>query len=148
MRPIANVRNDGMLSLILGYKKTVVSFLGTPLPPPSNFLKIVLVVLGFTFGMLYLSCSSLWCISFSLVLAVGFICPVACGILVPQPGIEPLSPALEDGFLTTGTLGKSHSTLARSLPFTLSYYPHRSHTLEESGHHVMTTLKWCIERSI
>ena len=37
-----------------------------------------------------------------------FSCPVACGILVPQPGIEPVSPALEGGFLTTGPPGKSH----------------------------------------
>ena len=28
--------------------------------------------------------------------------PVAYGILVSQPGIEPTSPALEGGFLTTG----------------------------------------------
>ena len=28
-------------------------------------------------------------------------------ILVPRPGIEPTSPALEDKFLTTGPLGKS-----------------------------------------
>ena len=34
-------------------------------------------------------------------------CPVAHGILVPQPGIEPGSPALEAGFLTTGQPGKS-----------------------------------------
>ena len=34
-------------------------------------------------------------------------CPVACGILVPQPGIEPASPALEGRFLTTGPPGKS-----------------------------------------
>ena len=34
-------------------------------------------------------------------------CPEACGILVPQPGIEPMSPALEGGFLTTGPPGKS-----------------------------------------
>ena len=34
-------------------------------------------------------------------------CPVACGILVPRPGIEPASPALEDGFLTAGPPGKS-----------------------------------------
>ena len=27
-------------------------------------------------------------------------CPTACGILVPQPGVEPASPALEGGFLT------------------------------------------------
>ena len=32
----------------------------------------------------------------------GFNCPVACGILVPQPGIECVSPALEGRFLTSG----------------------------------------------
>ena len=31
----------------------------------------------------------------------------ACGILVPQPGIEPTSPALQGGLLTTGSPGKS-----------------------------------------
>ena len=31
----------------------------------------------------------------------------ACGILVPQQGIDPPSPALEGGFLTTGPPGKS-----------------------------------------
>ena len=29
-------------------------------------------------------------------------CPMACGILVPQPEIEPTSPALEGDALTTG----------------------------------------------
>ena len=32
----------------------------------------------------------------------------AFGILVPCPGFEPASLALEGGFLTTGTPGKSH----------------------------------------
>ena len=41
-----------------------------------------------------------------LVEAYGFSCPVACGILVLPPGIEPLPPALQDGFLTTGPAGK------------------------------------------
>ena len=31
---------------------------------------------------------------------------VACGILVPWPGMEPASPALDSGVLTTGPLGK------------------------------------------
>ena len=43
----------------------------------------------------------------SVVEARGFSCPVPCGILVPQPGIEPESLALEGGFLTTGPPGKS-----------------------------------------
>ena len=33
--------------------------------------------------------------------------PAACGILVPQPEIEPASPVSEGGFLTTGPPGKS-----------------------------------------
>ena len=40
----------------------------------------------------------------------GFVAPAACGILVPQPGIEPTSPALEGGFLTTGPPGKSQDS--------------------------------------
>ena len=32
---------------------------------------------------------------------------MACGILVPPPGMEPMSPALEGRFLTTGPPGKS-----------------------------------------
>ena len=35
------------------------------------------------------------------------VAPKACGILIPQPGTEPVSPALEGGFLTTGPPGKS-----------------------------------------
>ena len=38
-------------------------------------------------------------------------CPIACGILVPRPGIEPISLALEDRFLTTESPGKSHGKL-------------------------------------
>ena len=34
-------------------------------------------------------------------------CPTACGILVPRPGTEPVTPALDGGLLTTGLLGKS-----------------------------------------
>ena len=41
------------------------------------------------------------------IVARGLNCPIACGILVPQPGIKPVSPALEGRFLTTGPPGKS-----------------------------------------
>ena len=44
-------------------------------------------------------------LGFPLVLH-GLSCPAACGILVPRPWIEPTSPALEAGFLTTGPPGK------------------------------------------
>ena len=43
----------------------------------------------------------------SLVVAHRFSCPTTCRILVPLPGIKPVSPALEGRFLTTGPPGKS-----------------------------------------
>ena len=35
----------------------------------------------------------------------GLSCPT-CGILVPRPGVKPISPALQNGFLTTDPAGK------------------------------------------
>ena len=43
----------------------------------------------------------------SVAVAHGLSCYAACGILVPQPGIEHVAPALEGRFLTTGPPGKS-----------------------------------------
>ena len=48
-------------------------------------------------GLTTLSCIASWGLSF----------PVAFEILVPQPGIKPVSFALEGGFLTTGPPGNS-----------------------------------------
>ena len=42
-----------------------------------------------------------------LVEVHGLSCFPACGILAPQPGIEPAFPALQGGFLNTGPPGKS-----------------------------------------
>ena len=39
--------------------------------------------------------------------AHGLSCSAACVILVPHPGIEPVSPALQGGLSTTGPPGKS-----------------------------------------
>ena len=47
----------------------------------------------------------------SVVVAHGLSCPSPCGILVPQPGIKPTSPALEGWFYTTGPPGKSLTSL-------------------------------------
>ena len=46
--------------------------------------------------------------SIDVALCLG--CSAVCGILVTQPGIEPVSPALQSGFLTTGAPGKSQNT--------------------------------------
>ena len=48
----------------------------------------------------------LWCAG-SLAVALGLSGPSACGILVPGPGTEPVSPALQGRLLTTGPPGKS-----------------------------------------
>ena len=42
----------------------------------------------------------------SVVVVHGFSCPMAHGILVPRPGVEPVPPVLAGRFLTTGPPGK------------------------------------------
>ena len=43
----------------------------------------------------------------SLGAVLGLSYPIACGILFLRPGVKPVSPALEGGFLRTGPPGKS-----------------------------------------
>ena len=43
----------------------------------------------------------------SAVALCGLSCSTARGILVPQPGIKPMPPALQDRFLSAGPLGSS-----------------------------------------
>ena len=50
--------------------------------------------------------SSLRRMGFSLVMALGFSCPMACGILVSGPGVESMSPTPEGQFLITEPPGK------------------------------------------
>ena len=70
----------------------------------------------FTFlRFIYLAVSGLSCsaqtfylgLAGSVVVACGFRGPMACGILVLWPGIEPASPELQGGVLATGPPGKS-----------------------------------------
>ena len=51
----------------------------------------------------------------SVVAECGLICPLASGILVPQPGTESTSPELEGGFLTPGPPEKSLKILSNNL---------------------------------
>ena len=44
-------------------------------------------------------------------------CSMACGLLVPQPRVEPASPTLQGGFLTTGSPGSPSP-----IPFTNRLY--------------------------
>ena len=48
----------------------------------------------------------------SLVVEHGLSCTVACRILVPGSGIEPMSPALQGRFLATGLPGKAFGSLS------------------------------------
>ena len=50
---------------------------------------------------------SLWCVG-SLVAACGRCCSTACGVLVPQPGIEPELPELQGVLVTPGPVGSPH----------------------------------------
>ena len=73
----------------------------------------------------------------SVTVACKLSCPVACGILVPGPGIEPVSPALAGRLLTTGQPGKllfTSSTRSHSMKTdcSLLHFQHLAH----SGHTV------------
>lgn len=67
-----------------------------------DFTFLALIVLFFKASLFFiLAALDLHC------LACGLHCPVACKILGPQPGISPMPPVLEGGFLTKETPGKS-----------------------------------------
>ena len=79
----------------------------------SSFLKYLFIwlpwVLVAACGVFVVSCSifCLWHTGF-LVVVLGLHCSMACGIVVLWPGIKPISPALQSGFLTTRLPGKAH----------------------------------------
>ena len=82
--------------------KNLVSSLGSPFSSDLRltffFLKKKIVGDQNFFPLVYFHFSLFWI----TVAMHGFSCPVACVVLVPQPGIEPQFPALEGG-LTTGS---------------------------------------------
>ena len=51
----------------------------------------------------------------SVVLMCGLSCRKEYGVLVPRPGLEPVSPGSEGGFLTTGPPGKPLDTVLNAL---------------------------------
>ena len=59
----------------------------------------------------------------SVVVARGLSCTAACGISVPRPGVDTMSPALEGRFLTTGPPGKSLLSCFLYLSFYLELTP-------------------------
>ena len=65
---------------------------------------------------------SLWGMQSSVVVMHRLSCPTYCGVLVPRPGIERMSPALAGRFLTTGPQGKS-----QDWPFLIALIPDLSY---------------------
>ena len=57
---------------------------------------------GDHFQSLYWACYNTASVLFFFFLIFWFFGDKACGILAPRPGIEPIPPALEGGFLATG----------------------------------------------
>ena len=74
----------------------------------------------------------------SLVVAHGLSCPVTCRILVPRPGIGPMSLALEGRFSTTDPRGESPSILlsissSTHLSIQPSFHPFHPFTHSKTG---------------
>ena len=69
-----------------------------------QFFFFYCVAAGRTFVVL---CGIFPCCALTVVAGGRLSCSKACGVLVPRPGIKPVSPALEGRFLTTGPPGKS-----------------------------------------
>ena len=78
----------------------------------SFFINIFLFFLHIYF---YFSCTGISC-------GMQLSCPVACGILVPQPGIEPTSPMLEGRFFTTRPPEKSLLFSLDVIPVVFKYF--------------------------
>ena len=72
-----------------------------------SFSFLITYLSGCTRSQLQHARSSLQCAGFPLVGVCWLSSPTAWRIAVPQPGIEPTSPALVGGFLTTTPLEKS-----------------------------------------
>ena len=71
-------------------------------------LVVVHVIFIVSCELFHCSTQTLWLSSTgSVVVAHRLCCPMACGILVSQPGIKPMTSALQDGLLTTGPPRKS-----------------------------------------
>ena len=91
----------------------------------------LLHVLGLLFFFLIYIYLAVFGLMGSVVVACRLSCHTALGILIPSPGIEPASPALQGEFLTTGPPGKpslgfsackTHSSFFQILIFFTSGY--------------------------
>ena len=94
----------------------------------------------------------------SVVAALRLSCPMACGILVPRPGVTPTSPALQGEFLTPGPPGSPHilviSNFRRMLEALGSWLPSSSKqrmtksVFSQSHHYDTTLLPFSLQRPL
>lgn len=90
----------------------------TPHDPAAAFMIIIYFAAG---QVLVVACRLFsGCGLGSVVVAHGFSCFAACGILVPDHEIELTSPLLEGGLLTIGPSGKSLQQLLKYIPYILT----------------------------
>ena len=98
-----------VLHCLLEFAQTHVHWVGDdiqpthPLSPPSPLC----LNLSLNLGLFKIKKKKCW-LHWVFMAASRLSCPEACGILVPRPGMEPKSPALEGGFLITGPPEKYH----------------------------------------
>ena len=108
------------------------------------FLVLVVVPGFFAVGAWLLSSYGVWAPEHgvSVLVLCGLICSMACGILVPWPGIEPTFHALEGRFLTTGPPGKSPPFLSLFLWLSSHFPPElcSSHLPPPVLHHLFPLL--------
>ena len=98
------------------------------------FIYLAALVLVVAHGIFHHSVQILWLWhACSVVGAQGPSCFEACGILVPWPGIEPTSPALQGGFLITRPPGMSLTFFLLPFNFILEYSAWRIPWTEEPG---------------
>ena len=95
-------------------------------------LLLILQLLGRASPCRGISCCgacALGCVG-SVVVACGLSFPKACEILVPRPGIESMSHALQSVFLTSGPPGKPQSTFFVFYDFSRIISPVKIHDSE------------------
>ena len=94
-------KEDGLFSLLYVFTHSHIYI-------SMDLVYFILWVIILSFFIFILPAVGLHCsVRVSSVAVHGLSCPMACGILVSRSGIEPLSSALEGGFLTTEPAGMS-----------------------------------------
>ena len=82
--------------------------------------------------------------SFSIRFNFSWPCHVACGVLVPQPGIKPVPPAVEAWSLTPGSLGNTLFFHSLFLTYLCSYMSNLCFISIFYGHVLLLLNNFCL----